>query len=367
LLQGAAGNAHSMAAVSTMVDNSSNLGKFWKGKIDDVIRGDNDPDGQALMKGGKKGSELQESFNAVMAEPEVRVADSTRPRMDEVPEAIQRQRTAVKGTAARRVDAGKPCEPFGKGNVKKSTPFDDSKLLKMEADMAKKFSDKVAGPTANIRPSRVKELKAASVTDFCRGNELYDKRDYEASLAEYEAAAQVAPLRLFALINRGNAYKALGMPAEAAACYQDALDEAKLDSQDGRIIHSYATNNLGAAAHDEGKLEQAMQHLGSAVALNARCYLAIRNRANLHMHLAHNLHTADNPALLPPQHELAHGLYGKAMEEDWHLPIAFRAGKVLIRAEQRITSRREDPDAAVLRNSCYHFTSNLTHATSSHV
>ena len=47
---------------------------------------------------------------------------------------------------------------------------------------------------------------------------------------------------------RGNAYKALNFFAEAISSYQDALDEAPLDTADGRLIHSYALNNLGAVS-----------------------------------------------------------------------------------------------------------------------
>ena len=30
------------------------------------------------------------------------------------------------------------------------------------------------------------------------------------------------------------------MPAEAAACYQDVIDEAVLGTHDGRLLHSFA-------------------------------------------------------------------------------------------------------------------------------
>ena len=90
-------------------------------------------------------------------------------------------------------------------------------------------------------------------------------------------------------------------PEEAIAIYQDVLDEAGLDTVDGRLVHSFAYNNLGAACQDAGRLEQSLQHLQSAVSLNKNCYLAIRNRANVHMHLATNLQKTAQPSLLPPQ------------------------------------------------------------------
>ena len=81
------------------------------------------------------------------------------------------------------------------------------------------------------------------------------------------------------------------------------------------------------------------------------------------MHLAENLQRTEQAGLLPPQHELALGFYAKAMEQDWHLPVCFKpSDAVTVRVEARITSDREEPSAKILRNSVYHFTSNLTHS-----
>ena len=74
-------------------------------------------------------------------------------------------------------------------------------LLRTEAELAKRFNEKVAAPDRDmIRASRVKEHAEAMVTEFCRGNELFDKRDYEDSLAEYAAASEVPSLRPFAML-----------------------------------------------------------------------------------------------------------------------------------------------------------------------
>jgi len=347
-------------------DTSGNLRKYWSLKLDSTIQGEYDPPGP--------GKSLNDSFKVVLDDdPDARiVADTTRSVGDGVKGAIKSQYSTVKKAFVDRKETEQPAEPNAKGFVKKAAHFDDTKILRTEAELAKRFNEKVTAPNkGDIRASRVKEHAAASVTEFCRGNELFDKRDYEDSLAEFEAAADELSLRLFALVNRGNALKALGLHAEAIACYQDVVDEAPLDSVDGRLIHSFACNNLGAACQDAGRLEQALQHLGAAVALNRNCYLAIRNRAAVHMHLAENLANAENPALLPPQHETALGFYAKAMEQDWHLPTVFPAGTaeqpVLVRVEARVTSDREEPTAKILRNSVYHFTSNLTHVNSTHV
>ena len=135
------------------------------------------------------------------------------------------------------------------------------------------------------------------------------------------------------------------------------------------MLHSFALNNMGAASQDDGRMEQALQHFGAAVALNSRCNLAIKNRANLHLSQAEALQRgAAVPALLPPQHELALGLYAKSLEQDWHLPVVFPvADGVLVRLETCITSQMEEPGAKLTRNVTYHFSTNLTHPTSAHV
>ena len=60
--------------------------------------------------------------------------------------------------------------------------FDDSALKKMEAEMAKKFSEKVNKETRNSRMTRQKEQAEHNVVELSRGNELYDKGDYLAAL-----------------------------------------------------------------------------------------------------------------------------------------------------------------------------------------
>jgi len=346
-------------------DTSKSLG-FWKTKLDAVLSGNEDP----VIPTGTSNA-LQASRAVVLAEPLVAVPPTERIHREGVTEAIGAQRTEVKDAFTRRRDANKPCEPDGKGKVRHATQFDSSKLQRMEADMTKRFADKVTPPASLIRPSRVDEQRAAQVRDFCRGNELFEKRDYRGAAAEFAAtAAEVPKLRVFALINMGNAYKALDQSAEAISCYQNALDEAPpVRSPDGRMLHSFALNNLGAACHDAGREAQALQHLASAVALNPRCNLAIKNRANLHLAQAEGLQrTADVPALVPPQHELALGMYAKSVEQDWHLPTVFPlANDVLMRVEARITSQREEPSDKLGRNVAYHFMTNLTHASSAHV
>ena len=261
-------------------DTSANLTTYWKTKLDAVLGGEHDP------PPAHDPGLLEESRQVVLSEQPVEVPPAeVRMSKAHLTRAIAAQRHELTRAVDQRRDAGRPAEPGARGNVKHVAPGDYTKLLRMEADMTKRFADKLSAPMVNLRPSRRVEQAAAGVTEFAAGNELFDKRDFLAAVAHYAAACEVpnSPLRVYALVNRGNAYKALNFPGEAISCYQDALDEAPLDTPDGRLVHSFALSNLGAVSQDDLRLEQALQHLSAAVALNPKCALALKNRANVHM------------------------------------------------------------------------------------
>jgi len=284
------------------------------------------------------------------------------------------QKSSVKGQHARRREVAKPPISqaeidFANSVVKHVTAFDDTKLKKMEAEMYRKFNEKVAGPTANLRVSREVEQRSAHVTELCRGNELFDKADYLAALAEYEIAAdkpQLAMLAPFAHLNRGNCYKALSFRPQASAAYRQVIDATSaLRSPAEKLLHACALNNLGAVCKDGGRLEQALQHLSAALALFPRSHLALKNLAEVHMVYARQLGAADLAALVPPQHEMANNAYGRTLECDWHLPLVFCVGKrpdeVPLRIDTRITSEREEGAPEHNPNEVYHVSLNLTH------
>jgi len=287
----------------------------------------------------------------------------------ELAAVIASHRTEVKHAFQLRKENGKPAEPGAKGSVRHVSTYDDSKMAKFEADMLKKFADKVATPKGSIRPTRVDEQHEANASEFSRANELFDKKDFLAALAEFEAAVQVPELKLYALVNRGNAYKARKAFAEAAACYEDALDLASLETHEGRLLHSCALNNLGAACLEARQMDQALQHFAAALSLNPKCYLALKNRALLHMGHAEVQAEAELRTIVPAQHEMALSYYTRAMDQDWSLPNGFRAGKVFIRLESRMTGAPGDlvHASAHVRNEVYHFATNLTHVKSDHV
>jgi len=284
------------------------------------------------------------------------------------------ERGSVKGQHARRKEVGKPPVSqeeveFANSIVKKVTAFDDTKLKKMEAEMYKKFNDKVSAPTANNRVSREIEQRSAHVTELCRGNELFDKADYLAALAEYEIAAdkpQLPMLAPFAHLNRGNCYKALSFRPQASAAYRQVIDAtAALRTPAEKLLHACALNNLGAVCKDGGRLEQALQHFSATLALFPRSHLALKNLAEVHMVYARQLGAADLGALVPPQHEMANNAYARTMDVDWHLPLVFCVGKrpeeVPLRIDTRITSEREEGAPEHNPNEVYHVSLNLTH------
>ena len=66
---------------------------------------------------------------------------------------------------------------------------------------------------------------------------------------------------------------------------------------------------------------------------------------------------------------MALSYFTRAMDQDWHLPSAFRAEEVFVRLESRMTGTPDDLVQASphVRNEVYHFTINLTHVRSGHV
>lgn len=145
----------------------------------------------------------------------------------EVGRHMGRHRELVKGSFARRREAGRPVEPPTAVRARDAAvpgwiptgergfplhhmmPPDLSKLGRIEAEMQAKFNGKVSAEVAHLRPPRIDEMRTAQLLEFTRGNELFDKADLLAALAEYEIALRVRHLRPYVYLNMGNAFKAL--------------------------------------------------------------------------------------------------------------------------------------------------------------
>lgn len=278
-------------------------------------------------------------------------------------------RTQVGDSFARRREAGKPIDPptavrasdsavpgwlptGPEGRpVRHLNPPDESKLERMQADMKRKFADRVTVPSLDLRQTRLDEMAQAEAVEFLRGNELYDKGDHLAALAEYEVALKVTALVPYVQLNRGNAFKAQLRQAEAAACYQLCLDASPPRTEPQRIVHSLALLNLGLVREDEGRLQTAMQLYNAALALNPKCHLASKARGHMHVRNAQRLQAAGVSKSVPPQHEMAYNMYGRTLDVDWQLPRILRAGSLAVRMETRTALNAE----------VYHFTSNLSY------
>ena len=96
---------------------------------------------------------------------------------------------------------------------------------------------------------------------------------------------------------------------------------------------------------DEGKLEQALQHYSSAIALNPACHLAIKNRADVRMAYANRLKEADARA------RAAAGGWGTTTSwRRWtrprRAPTTFRAGGRSSRLEHRVTGAKVEGNTA---------------------
>ena len=145
-------------------DTSANLKAFWSRRLDAVIAGEHDPDSQ------HDPAALEENRQAVLTEQPVVLP----PAVDHLgkthlTQAIKAQGLEVKRSFDLRRETGRPAVPGARGDVKHVSAGDYSKLLRMEADMTKRFGDKLSAPMANLRPSRVDEQSAAGVTELIVG------------------------------------------------------------------------------------------------------------------------------------------------------------------------------------------------------
>ena len=263
---------------------------------------------------------------------------------DELDARYEKQKREVKGVLARRIALDRR-QTDPKRPIKLVQPADESRLHAMEADMAKRFGDKVAAPARNLRKARRAELEAAGAWEFARGNELYDKGDYISALAEYEVAARqprapppsraaaaaaahtprhaaaprlatcqptfstpprpLADIRPYVFLNRGNAYKAVRCLAEAATCYQHVLDEASLSDSDGRVLHSCALLNLATVREDERRTQQARASRRTRASPSALAAARVRSHARRRCHVSQALQNYAAALALNPRNHLA--------------------------------------------------------------
>jgi len=149
----------------------------------------------------------------------------------------------------------------------------------------------------------------------------------------------------------------LNYQKEAITCYQQCLDDVPPDTPLQKQLHACALNNLATVYEDVSQKQQALQHYSGALALNSKCHVAAKNRANMHLSHAKKLQSTGINGAAAAQHEIAYNMYNRSLDVDWQLPTVFFANDVPVRLETRVVRGRE----------VYHCSTNLTHLRSKHL
>lgn len=204
----------------------------------------------------------------------------------------------------------------------------------LDALVRKRLERLGASVPKHLRPStRREERELHKLVHFCRGNELVDKEDYRAAIADYNVSLSMLPNDPFALINRGNCHKALRSWAAAMADYSAAIAAAMPPSSKRmQLLLAYAHNNLGTVHHDIADYVSAFAEYTSALAFNPGCHITWKNRANIY-----NLTVEPSPDPLkpPPQHKFIFSDCLTSMDQDWHEEKGFSRGVVDYAVEVR--------------------------------
>jgi tetratricopeptide (TPR) repeat protein len=186
----------------------------------------------------------------------------------------------------------------------------------------------------HLRPStRQGERQLHKLVHFCRANELHDKEDYTAAIADYNVSLSLVPDDPYALLNRGNCFKAMRTWTSAKADYAAAIAAAQ-PVADKRVqqLLAYAHNNLGAVHHELADYVSAFAEYTTALAFDPSCHITWKNRA-----LVYHLTAAPSPdpQQPPPQHKLIFADCLTSMDQDWHETTGFQRGSISFNIEVR--------------------------------
>lgn len=196
------------------------------------------------------------------------------------------------------------------------------------AAMVRKRLERLGGSfPKHLRPStRAAERAAHELVHFCRANELVDKEDYHAAIAEYSVALRLLPADPFALLNRGNCHKAIRLWERAAADYAAAIAAlAPAAGARAQALLAYAHNNLGAVHHDQHDYVAAFAEYTTALSLFPACQIAWKNRAEIYFA---STEPSPEPQRPPAQHKLVFSDCLASMDQDWHEEQPFSRGSV---------------------------------------
>jgi tetratricopeptide (TPR) repeat protein len=120
-----------------------------------------------------------------------------------------------------------------------------------------------------------------------RGLALFEKKDYDGAIADYDQSLALNPRQVTGFINRGNAWQAKGYNNRAIEDYNQAV---RIDQK-----NAIAFYNLGVAYEDKGRWEfDAYVHEGSyeqvairffdlAILFNPKYHQALNNRGDAYL------------------------------------------------------------------------------------
>jgi tetratricopeptide (TPR) repeat protein len=167
---------------------------------------------------------------------------------------------------------------------------------------------KISACTAVIKSSQETQQHRAVAFER-RGLALFDKKDYDGAIADYDQSLTLNPKQVAAFINRGNAWQAQGYNDRAIEDYNQAI---RIDQK-----NPIAFYNLGVAYEDKGRWEfDAYVNEGSyeeiairlfdlAILLNPKYHQALNNRGDAYMILRQYARAIDdfNQAVQIDSHE----------------------------------------------------------------
>ncbi|KAG8466580.1 hypothetical protein KFE25_007959 [Diacronema lutheri] len=298
-------------------------------------------DGDWIGIGGKLGDAAEQARRAVLEQSPP--ADGTQAAVDaatlraEVSAQHAQTRHVFetrKGKGLRHLDARQPhCRIIAPVVIARATPEELAEMVRKRLDRLGSSIPKRSHPS-----TRQAERRLHRLVHFCRANELADKEDYHAAIADYNVSLAVVPDDAFALVNRGNCHKALRSWGAAMADYSAAIAHAPVATSGGRRAPSaqrllaYAHNNLGAVHHDLADYVSAFAEYTTALAHNPACHITWKNRAHIY---ALTAQPSPDPQRPPPQHKLIFSDCLTAMDQEWHEEAGFARGAVELAVEVR--------------------------------
>jgi tetratricopeptide (TPR) repeat protein len=147
-----------------------------------------------------------------------------------------------------------------------------------------------------------------------RGLALFEKKDFDRAIADYDQSLALNPKQVTGFINRGNAWQAKGYNNRAIEDYNQAI---RLDQK-----NAIAFYNLGVAYEDKGRWEfDAYVNEGSYEEVAIRCFnLAILLNPKYHQ----ALNNRGDAYLILRQYARAIDDFNQAVQIDTNEPLYFK-------------------------------------------